>query len=48
MKIRQEIHTYSSRYLDQSLMYPGKWVETYAEICEGVWFLIGREPHVVA
>ena len=40
--------TYQSQNADRSLMYPGQWVETYIRVCEGVWFLIGREPYVAA
>lgn len=44
LPIKQEIATYSSKHLDGSLMYPGKYLCTYALLWNSVWVLIGREP----
>lgn len=42
---RQDEVTFSSRYRDQTLMYPGVWVVTYVLFC-GVWMQIDCSPKV--
>lgn len=42
--IKQEIRTLGSRYLDQTLMYPGKWVFTWIKTPHMPWVLASIEP----
>lgn len=44
LPVKQEVETYVSKRLDGTLMYPGKWLCTYALLWNAVWVLIGREP----
>lgn len=41
--IKQEVQQLGSRYLDQTLMYPGKYIFTWMLVCS-VWHLVGMEP----
>jgi len=44
LPIKQTIEVYSSKRLDGTLMYPGKWRCTYALFWNSIWVQIGREP----
>lgn len=35
---------YSAKWPDETLMYPGVWVETWALVCPGVWMLVKVDP----
>jgi hypothetical protein len=41
--LKQEIRQFSSRYLDGTLMYPGKWLCTYVLAFGSVWIQVGME-----
>lgn len=41
--LKQEVRALASRHLDQSLMYPGKWVLTWLRV-GACWMLVGMEP----
>lgn len=45
VQMRQEVRTFSSRYLDQTLMYPGKWVLTHVKLPNMPWTLVSMEPY---
>lgn len=44
LQLKQKVETYSSKRLDGSLMYPGRWLCTYALLWQSVWVLIDRKP----
>ena len=41
--VKTEIRTFGSRYLDQTLMYPGKWVLTWV-LVGATWVCVSMEP----
>lgn len=41
---KQEIRTFSSKYPDGTLMFPGRWRCTFVLIAGSVWYMIGMEP----
>lgn len=43
LPLKQEVRTYSSKYLDGTLMYPGKWLCTYALFWNSVWVMIDQQ-----